>query len=216
MGKNKLERFRENLENPYIIEPGKEIFQNIKGNWNSAVFGNQNPLFLELACGRGEYTIGLSRFFPEKNFIGVDIKGSRIWNGGTFAQKKNIPNVRFLRIPIDLIENFFTEKEVSGIWITFPDPYIKKERKRLTSPRFLESYKKILQPNAYIYFKTDNTILFEYTLKIIQNQNIQNLEYTFDLYNSSLLEEQCGIQTNYEKIFMKKGEKIKYLKFQFY
>ena len=132
-----------------------------------------------------------------------------------FCSKKNIPNVRFLRIPIDMIENFFIGKEVSGIWITFPDPYIKKERKRLTSPRFLESYKKILHPNSFIYFKTDNTILFEYTLKVLQSQHIQSLEYTFDLYSSPLLEEHFGIQTNYEKIFIAKGEKIKYLKFQF-
>lgn len=217
MSRNKLTRFAENEENPNVIQAGKLLYEKIKGNWGKLQFQNQQELVVELACGRGEYTIGLAQVFPDKNFIGVDIKGSRIWKGSSFATTHQLNNVAFLRTYIQNIHEFFAENEIDEIWITFPDPRPKDrdEKRRLTHPRFLEMYRSLLKSDGWVHFKTDNTNLFEYSLEVLETQKIQNLQYTFDLYKSDLAELHHGIQTRYEQIFSGKGEKIKYLQFQF-
>ena len=216
--KRKQERFRIIEENPNVIEPSKAAYQNIKGKWRSDHFKNQNPLTVELACGRGEYTVGLARLFPQTNFIGVDIKGERIWKGSTTALQEQLDNVAFLRTQILAIENFFEPAEITEIWLTFPDPRPRKRdvKRRLTSPRFLNMYKKILQPGGYLRLKTDNTQLFEYTLEQLDmRSDIVDLVFTADVYNSELEKECFDIKTRYEQEFSEKGEKIKYLRFRF-
>ncbi len=218
MSRRKLVRFKENEENPNVIQDGKEIFETIKGNWNEVQFKNPNPIVVELACGRGEFTVGLGRVFKDQNFIGVDIKGSRIWKGSSTASAEGIDNVAFLRTQIELLEKFFEEGEISELWITFPDPFPRDgdEKRRLTSPRFLEMYKPLLKSGGTIHFKTDNTGLFDYSLELFQNrEDIDVLGFTHDFYQSEWKDDHHGIQTRYEKMFSEKGEKIKYLKFQF-
>jgi tRNA (guanine-N7-)-methyltransferase len=218
MSRRKLVRFKENEENPNVIQDGKEIFQSIKGNWNEVQFKNDNPIVVELACGRGEFTVGLGRVFKEKNFIGVDIKGSRIWKGSSTATSEGIQNVAFLRTQIELLDRFFAEGEVSELWITFPDPFPRDgdEKRRLTSPRFLEMYKPLIKSGGVIHFKTDNTGLFDYSLELFQNRDdINLLGFTHDFYQSEWKDDHLGIQTRYEKMFSEKGEKIKYLRFKF-
>jgi tRNA (guanine-N7-)-methyltransferase len=216
--KRKQERFRKIEEYPNVVEPSKPAYQCIKGKWRSEFFHNENPITLELACGRGEYTIGLARRFGEKNFIGVDIKGERIWKGSSIALTEKLDNVAFLRTQILTIENFFEEDEVNEIWLTFPDPRPRKRdvKRRLTSPRFIEIYKRILRAGGYLRLKTDNTQLFEYTLEQLQmRSDISDLAYTADVYNSNLENECFDIKTRYEQEFSQKGEKIKYLRFRF-
>jgi tRNA (guanine-N7-)-methyltransferase len=216
--KRKQERFKIIEERRNVIEPNKEIYHTIKGNWKKDYFLNDHPLTLELACGRGEYTTGLAKLFPEKNYIGVDIKGERIWKGSTVAVEEKLDNVAFLRTHILMIENFVEQGEVNEIWITFPDPRPKKRdiKRRLTSPRFLELYKRMLGSDCYVRLKTDNTALFDYSLEEIQSrQDIDDLRHTSDLYNSELRAECFDIKTRYEQAFASKGEKIKYLRFKF-
>lgn len=216
--KRKQERFKIIAARDNVIEPGKELFTTIKGKWNERYFKNANPITLELACGRGEYTIGMARLFPERNFIGVDIKGDRIWKGSSIADEEKLSNVAFLRTHILVIENFFSAQEVDEIWLTFPDPRPRKRdvKRRLTSPRFLEMYKRLLKPEGYLRFKTDNTELFNYSLEeLSQRSDLKNLKLTHDLYESDLRPECFDIKTRYEEIFAGKGEKIKYLRFQF-
>jgi tRNA (guanine-N7-)-methyltransferase len=216
--KRKLERFKVIESQPNVIEPFKEIYHHIRGKWNSEFFKNNNPITVELACGRGEYTIGLASLFPNRNYIGVDIKGERIWKGSTQALESKLENVAFLRTMILLIENFFAEKEINEIWITFPDPRPKKRdiKRRLTSPRFLEIYKRLIQPGGWIRLKTDNTGLYEYTLEELQSRNdITDLRHTSDVYNSELRGECFDIKTRYENEFASQGETIKYLQFRF-
>lgn len=216
--KRKLERFKIIEERSNVIEPTKACYMQIKGKWNAVHFLNDHPITLELACGRGEYTVTLAKLFPERNFIGVDIKGERIWKGSTLAEEQGLGNAAFLRTQILLIENFFTENEVDEIWITFPDPRPRKRdiKRRLTSARFMEMYKKILKPGGFIRLKTDNTQLFEYTLEEVRGRtDIQELEFTYDLYQSSLRAECFDVKTRYEEEFTAKGEKIKYLRFKF-
>ena len=217
MSRKKLVRFAQNDEAHNVIQQGKELFTKIKGNWDQLYFQNQQPIVLELGCGRGEYSVGLARVFPQKNFIGIDIKGSRIWKGSQIAIEENLNNVAFLRTKIQNLEDFFAENEVSEIWITFPDPRPRDrdERRRLTAPRFLEIYRKLLKDNGLVHLKTDNSELFNYTLEILQEQKPQNLIHTHDLYNSELNNLHFGIKTNYETIFTEKGFKIKYLQFSF-
>lgn len=217
MSRQKLPRFADNQENPLVIEPGKAIYETIKGNWNKQCFPKEQPLVVELACGRGEYTVGLAREFENRNFIGVDIKGSRIWVGAKTAQTEGLPNAAFLRIFIQNLEHFFAPGEISEIWITFPDPRPKgrDERRRLTYPRFLEMYRKLLAPGGTVHLKTDNTFLFDYTLEILQKAPIQNLISTDDLYHSPWADLHHDIKTRFEGIFSAKGETIKYLSFKF-
>jgi len=220
MARKKLKRFEENQSMINIIEESKDIFTKIKGNWNT-FFENDNPIVLELACGNGEYTLGLAKQFPDKNFIGVDLKGDRIWNGGNYAQQNGLTNVAFLRGQILHLEQFFAENEVSQIWIVFPDPRPRDRdiRRRLTSPRFLKAYHNICKKGALVHLKTDNTHFFDYTLELLATDEhintFTNLKHTKDLYQSDMLEEHFGIKTRYEKIWTERGEKIKYLRFEF-
>ncbi len=216
--KQKLERFKIIEERQNVIEPTKPLYGIIKGKWKADYFKNDNPITLELACGRGEYTVGLANLFPNNNYIGVDIKGERIWKGSTLAVEQNLQNVAFLRTHILLIENFLRDGEVNEIWLTFPDPRPKMRdiKRRLTSPRYFQLYKKLCGPGCYVRLKTDNTALFEYTLSEIQSrQDIDDFRYTFDVYNSDLRPECFDIKTRYEQEFASKGESIKYLRFKF-
>ena len=216
--KRKLERFRIIEERSNVIERSKDIYEEIKGKWRTQYFKNDNPITLELACGRGEYTVGLAQRFPERNYIGVDIKGERIWKGSTIATEQNLTNVAFLRTPILFIENFFEEGEIDEIWTTFPDPRPRKRdiKRRLTSPRFMEMYKRLMKPGSYFRLKTDNTGFFEYTLEEAMNRNdISDFAYTRNLYESEYRAECFDIKTKYEEQFASKGELIKYLRFKF-
>jgi tRNA (guanine-N7-)-methyltransferase len=216
--KRKLERFKIIEERSNVIERSKDNYETIKGNWKEQYFHNNHPITLELACGRGEYSVNLAKAFPEKNFIGVDIKGERIWKGSTLAVEQNLTNVAFLRTPILLIENFFEPGEVDEIWITFPDPRPRKRdiKRRLTSQRYLDSYKCLVKPGSYIRLKTDNTPLFDFTLETVQGRNdVHDLRWTTDLYNDALRPECFDIKTKYEEHFTALGEKIKYLRFHF-
>jgi tRNA (guanine-N7-)-methyltransferase len=216
--KRKQERFRiiEGLDN--VIEPTKANYNSIKGNWREGHFKNNNPITIELACGRGEYSVALGKLFPERNFIGVDMKGERIWKGSTLAVEQGLSNVGFLRTQILLIENFFAVGEVDEIWLTFPDPRPRKRdiKRRLTSPRFLEMYRRLLKPGGYVRLKTDNTLLYTYTLEELQQRtDILDLQYTDRVYESSLRPECFDIKTRFEEMFAAKGETIKYLRFHF-
>ncbi|HET9487165.1 MAG TPA: tRNA (guanosine(46)-N7)-methyltransferase TrmB [Chryseosolibacter sp.] len=216
--KRKQERFKIIEENLNVIEPSKPSYQTIRGKWRSDYFKNDHPITLELACGRGEYTLGLARLFPQMNFIGVDIKGERIWKGSTAALQEQLQNAAFLRTHILMIENFFEPGEVNEIWLTFPDPRPRKRdiKRRLTSPRYLEAYKRLLRSGGYTRLKTDNTQLYEYTLEQLQLRNdIADLAFTADVYESDLRNECFDIKTRYEQEFTQKGEKIKYLRFRF-
>ncbi len=214
--KNKLAKFSENMASKNVIEPGKDLFESIHGNWND-FFGNDNEIVVELACGWGEYTISLAEKYPDQNFIGIDIKGDRIWKGSQFALQNDMHNVAFLRTHIIEILESFDKNEVDEIWLTFPDPRPKDrdEKHRLSNKSYLEKYREILKPNGWFKFKTDNTELFEYTLQVLADFNIRDHEFTFDLYNSPLMDEHYGIKTKYERIWTEKGEKIKYMKFRF-
>lgn len=216
--RNKLFKFKENFESKNVLEPGKPLYEEIKGRWNSDFFSNDQPLVVELGCGRGEYSVGLARHFSDLNFIGVDIKGARIWKGSRQAEQEGLTNVGFLRTQIQLIEKFFLPGEIASVWITFPDPRPKErdEKRRLTSSRYLNMYKTLLKPDGWVFFKTDNTPLFEYTLALIKSEyQVKDLQFTFDLYKSDLWEEHFGIKTRYEQLFTEKGESIKYMKFRF-
>jgi tRNA (guanine-N7-)-methyltransferase len=216
--KRKQERFRIIEDRENVIERSKDIYDEIKGKWRSRYFKNENPITLELACGRGEYSVNLAKLFPEKNFIGVDIKGERIWKGSTMVMEQNLTNVAFLRTPILLIENFFEPGEVDEIWITFPDPRPKKRdiKRRLTSPRYMDIYKRLIKPGSFVRLKTDNTPLYHYSLEEVINRiDVADLKFTEDLYSSELRPECFDIKTRYEEHFAAKGEKIKYLRFTF-
>lgn len=216
--KRKQERFKIIEERNNVIERSKPVYTIIKGKWRNEYFKNDNPITVELACGRGEYTVGLASLFPERNYIGVDIKGERIWKGSTWAVEQGLTNVAFLRTQILLIENFFDAGEVDEIWITFPDPRPRKRdiKRRLTSPRYLAMYKKMLTPEGFVRLKTDNTLLFNYTLEELQQRSdITDFEFTHDVYSSPLRPECFDIKTRYEEAFAAKGETIKYLRFRF-
>ncbi len=215
--KKKQERFRIIEQRANVIEPSKALYHTIKGNWNS-FFGNNNPITIELACGRGEYTVNLARMFPQRNYVGVDIKGERIWKGSTWALEQNLTNAAFLRTHILAIENFFAPGEVDEIWLTFPDPRPRKRdiKRRLTSPRFMQFYRNLIRPGGYVRLKTDNTVLFEYTLEEVSRRtDVTDLAWTRDLYASDLRPECFDIKTRYEEEFAAQGETIKYLRFRF-
>lgn len=215
--KKKQERFRIIEERANVIEPSKPLYQHIKGKWHE-FFGNRNPITVELACGRGEYTVNLARLFPQRNYIGVDIKGERIWKGSTWALEQGLTNAAFLRTHILTLENFFAPGEINEIWLTFPDPRPRKRdiKRRLTSPRFMQFYRNLITPGGYVRLKTDNTILFDYTLEeLAKRTDIDDFAFTHDLYNSELRPECFDIKTRYEEEFASKGETIKYLRFRF-
>lgn len=216
MGRNKLERFEYNSKSPYVVEPGKEIFENAKGNWHKTIFGNEAPITLEMGCGKGEYTIGLANLFPERNFIGVDIKGARIWKGANEADAQDLKNVRFLRTEIMLINNTFEENEVDEIWVTFPDPRPKEgdEKRRLISPKFLNFYREFVRKDGIIHLKTDNHPLYLYALEVIEEEGLRLLAHTDDLYDSPLESDCHGIKTTFEKTYLAKNVTINYVRFQ--
>lgn len=217
MGKNKLIRFQQNENNPHIVQAGKPFFYNCKGRWRTDFFANENPICLELACGRGEYSIGLGRLFPEKNYIGIDIKGARLWKGASTALSEGMKNVAFLRTRIHDLAQFFAPAEVDEIWLIHPDPRPRQrdERRRLTHPRFMDMYRLLLRPGGWLRLKTDNRQLYDYTLAVLQHYQLQELICTDDLYQSPLLAEHYGIRTHYEQLFSKQGYKIHYIKWQF-
>ena len=203
----------------HVEQPDLEVFEigfALKGNWRNDFFKNNNPLVLELGCGMGEYSVGLAEKFPEKNFLGIDIKGARIWQGAVEALKKKINNVGFLRIRIDWIEKCFDKNEIDEIWITFPDPQLKKKRgvKRLTHPVFLKRYEQILKKNGSIHLKTDSQFLHGFTLGVISGEKHILEDSTHDLYGSAVLRDHMEIKTHYEKIYLDKGLTITYLRFQ--
>ncbi len=214
----KLEKFSDfnSFKNCFTL-----YFENIKeglplkGKWHNEYFKNQNPIVLELGCGKGEYSVGLAKNNPDKNFIGVDIKGNRIWTGAKEALENNLSNVAFIRTRIDFIEHCYEPGEVSEIWITFPDPQPQKtrERKRLTNMRFIERYRKFLKPGGLVHLKTDSTSLYEYTMEVIRDNKLELLFHTNDLYNNCPADrkELIEIKTHYEKLFTAKGENIKYI-----
>lgn len=216
--RGKLKRFAENETRNNVLQPGKDIYEKIKGNWLKKYFENGNPIVVELACGRGEYTIGMARMFADRNFIGVDIKGDRIWKGSGIAIEEGLNHVAFLRTEILLLDKFFETDEIDELWITFPDPRPRDrdEKRRLTSTRFLNNYKRLVKPGGTIRFKTDNTDLFNFTLETLQSrEDIADLRYTHDLYYSDLRPECYDIRTRYEQKFSAEGHDIKYLRFSF-
>jgi tRNA (guanine-N7-)-methyltransferase len=214
----KKSRFNYNESADNIIQEGKPLFEQIKGKWQTLYFNNINPITLELACGYGEYTTGLAKVYPARNFVGIDIKGDRLWQGSIVATEENLTNVAFLRALVHDLDNYFANDEVGEIWLTFPDPRPKNkdERRRLTTKRFIDIYKGILKENGWMKLKTDDTGLFEYTLdELKRRDDVIDLEYTHDLATSEMLQEHHGIITRYEQMFAEKGEKIKFLKFRF-
>ena len=217
MGKKKLVHFQENLSFNHLFQPAYHELEAgflMRGEWNGQFFRNPNPIILELGCGKGEYTVGLSKKYPQFNFIGIDLKGARLWRGCKTIEEENITNAAFIRTRVDHIEKFFTPGEISGIWITFPDPQPGKERKRLTSPFFLSKYRNILSSEGMIHLKTDDHPFYQYTLETIREQNHKLLYATGDLYNSGFSEDVVSVQTYYEKIWLEMGKKICYVKFQ--
>ena len=217
MAKNKLQRFSEIRNFQNVIELGyNDIFNStISGAWNKDIFLNNNPIVLELACGKGEYTIGLAKKNPNKNYVGIDIKGERIWKGAKEALKMKLDNVRFLRTRIEHLNFIFAEDEISEIWITFPDPFLKKSKsnKRLTSLRFLEIYKKLLVKEGVVHLKTDSQDLYSYTLDVLNHKKYKVLESFININDIKRSNQDLDIMTYYEKKFILIGKPITYIKF---
>jgi tRNA (guanine-N7-)-methyltransferase len=214
--KKKLVHFKENLTFPHLFQPHYHEIQSgffLQSNWGNNFFHNRYPIVVELGCGKGEYTVGLAQKFPDQNFIGIDVKGARLWRGAKTAQENEMKNVAFIRQRVDFIDKLIGQGEISEIWITFPDPQVAKEHKRLTSPRFLEKYKKILGPGGMIHLKTDDLGFFNYTKEIIQVYNHIVFIETEDFYNSEFIDDNISIQTYYEKMWLEQDKKICYLKF---
>ncbi|MBT6013634.1 MAG: tRNA (guanosine(46)-N7)-methyltransferase TrmB [Flavobacteriales bacterium] len=219
MAKNKLKKFSYMEKLPHVIQPETyEMKEDIplKGKWIGGFFKNDNPIVLELGCGKGEYSVELAERYPNKNYIGVDIKGNRMWVGAQDSFEKKLNNIAFLRIRIENIIKCFAENEVSEIWITFPDPQIKRKRqsKRLTHPDFLKRYRTFLSEDTVINLKTDSQFLYGYTLGIIEGEGHELLDCTNDLYNVNQTRENLEIKTHYEKIYLEKGTQITYIKFR--
>ncbi len=220
--KNKLKRFNQNLTFPNVIQPSREeLIENkfpLKGNWRKDFFKNENPIVLELGCGKGEYSVYLAKENLDKNFIGIDLKGARLWAGAKESLILELTNVAFIRAQIELVSDLFSENEIDEIWITFPDPQIKHKRTkhRLTNPQFLAKYKNILKPEGFIHLKTDSEYMHGYTLGLLQGMGIE-VEYAHhDLYtNPYAPKEASAVQTYYEKIYLEENKPITYLKFKF-
>lgn len=217
MGKNKLQRFAEMESFDNVFQPThNEVWENnyqLKGSWNKDVFKNDNPIVLEVGCGKGEYSVGLAKQFPNKNFIGIDIKGARIYCGAKEALDDKLGNVAFVRTYAELLTSIFEAGEIEEIWITFPDPQMKKVGKRLTGTRFLNLYSKLLSKDGIIHLKSDSNFLYQYTKYLIKENNLKILVDTNDLYNSGMADEILSIRTYYEQQFLTRGIPIKYHKF---
>lgn len=220
MGKNKLKRFAENESFHNLFQPDREeLVSNsfeLKGNWGKQFFKNDNPIVLEVGCGRGEYTVGMAKKFPDKNFIGLDIKGARLWRGAKTGVEDKMPNMAFIRTQAELIPTIFESGELSEIWITFPDPQIKFKRgkHRLTHPNQLATYKKVLHTEGCLHLKTDSEFLYGYTLGILEAANHEIIRSTHDLYRANWEDEVLEIKTHYEQIFLKEGKPITYTQFK--
>jgi len=218
VGKNKLSKFADLATYEHVVQISYKELQSeefrFKGKWSEAFFGNNHPVILELGCGKGEYTVKLASHYPEFNFIGIDIKGSRMWKGATQAKDLDLKNVGFLRTNIENIRMFFGEGEVAEIWLTFPDPQMKKTRKRLTATNFIESYRRIMVPNGIIHLKSDSNFMYRYTEAMVAENQFEIIQQTDDLYHSEILDEVLSIQTFYEKQWLDRGLSIKYLSFR--
>ena len=225
--RNKLKKFAELLDFPNVFEnytpevpqlTAKEgVFIDLKGKWAKTYFNNNNPVVLELACGRGEYSLELARRYPNKNFIGVDVKGARIWQGARIAMAEKLDNVCFLRTLIEQIDLFFATDEVSEIWITFPDPFLResKANRRLTALPFLNRYRNILQKKGLVHLKTDDPTLYEFSLEVLNEDEASHILYQKDgIYADELIIPELDIKTYYEKMHLAKARKIKYIQFQ--
>lgn len=218
MGKNKLAKFAE-------LETFSHVFQvssstlldgdgfSLKGKWGVEFFGNAHPIVLELGCGKGEYTVELAREYPEKNYIGVDIKGARLWTGAKESYQHEMKNVAFIRTNIEMIEHFFGENEVSEIWLTFPDPQMKKTTKRLTATNFIQSYLKFLKPDGVIHLKTDSPFMFTYTREMVKTNNLPVIKLIEDIYGEEDTDKILNIKTYYEQQWLERGLTIKYISF---
>ena len=219
MGKDKLKRFAENKTFACFVEPEfEQMFRTdhpLKGNWHRDFFHNDNPIVLELGCGKGEYTVALAQRNPNKNFIGIDIKGARMWRGAKTATESGMTNVAFLRTRIEFINSFFEQSEVSEIWITFPDPQLKTRRakKRLTSPIFLEYYAKLLSEEGWINLKTDSQHLYNYTQAVISQFDLPCEVANNDIYGSGYADEVLSVKTAYETVYLQRGLPITYTRF---
>jgi tRNA (guanine-N7-)-methyltransferase len=222
MSKGKLAKFADMAKYENVFQYPYSVVENVpfemRGHWNEEYFHNDNPIVLELGCGKGEYTVGLAKLFPNVNFIGVDIKGARMWTGATQAINEGLKNVAFLRTNIEIIERFFTEDEVQEIWLTFSDPQMKNPRKRLTSTYFMNRYRKFLKDGGLVHLKTDSNFLFTYTTYMVERNKLPLLVRTEDLYHTDGFDEQTNtilnIQTYYESMWIERGLNIKYMKFE--
>ncbi len=223
MAKNKLRRFADMKTMSCVFEPDYDTAKTnnfvMKGNWHSDYFKNDNQLILELGCGKGEYAVGLGKKYPNKNYIGMDVKGARVWEGANQVREEGLTNVAFVRARIDFVTAYFAKNEVDEIWLTFSDPQPNKPNKRLSSKIFIDRYKQFLKPGGMIHLKTDSDILFESTLEQIEEHGYKTLEKTWDLYGEMIenldneTQEILAIRTHYEAIFSAKGFTIKYCKF---
>ena len=222
MGKGKLAKFAEMETFNNVFQYPYSVIDNVpfemKGKWREEFFKNDNPIVLELGCGKGEYAVGMARMFPNINFIGVDIKGARMWTGAKAAIEDGLPNVAFLRTNIEIIDRFFADGEVQEIWLTFSDPQMKNERKRLTSTYFMERYRRFLVDGGLIHLKTDSNFLFTYTKEMVKENKLEVEMCTDDLYHATDLDEGTksilGIRTYYESMWLERGLNIKYIKFK--
>ncbi|MFW5773866.1 MAG: tRNA (guanosine(46)-N7)-methyltransferase TrmB [Tangfeifania sp.] len=218
MSKNKLAKFEEMEGFEHVVQaPFNKIKHNdfhLKGKWAKDFFQNENPVILELGCGKGEYTVELAEKFPDTNFIGIDIKGARLWKGAKTALEKKLKNVAFLRTNIEITGQFFGPEEIEEIWLTFPDPQMKKTRKRLTSSIFLNKYRNFLKKEGVIHLKTDSNFQYTYTSALVHKNNLEIVAETDNLYESEILNETLQIKTFYEKQWLSRGITIKYLAFK--
>ena len=215
MSRRKLHHYQFSAQAENVIEAGKPLYTTVKGKWKELYFNNNNQIVLELACGKGEYTVGLGKLFPHKNFIGMDIKGDRIARGSLMATENKLENVAFLRAGIQYSDEFFEENELDEIWLIHPDPQVRErdENKRLTNPDFLNQYARYLKPQGFFFLKTDSSFLYDYSLKSLNDSKFYEvIEHTDNLYDSELLGDHYGVKTHYETIFVKKGYSIKYIK----
>jgi tRNA (guanine-N7-)-methyltransferase len=217
VSKKKLVHFKENLAFPHLLQPTYHDLASgfsLRARWHDGFFHNDHPIIVELGCGKGEYTVGLAGKYPQRNFIGIDWKGARLWRGSKTVSEQGMKNVGFVRAMVDHVEQIFDASEISEIWITFPDPQVKKERLRLTAPVFLAKFRNILAPDGIIHLKTDDHFFYTYTLEVISEHKHKLLWATDDLYQSGINEDVVSIKTYYENRWLEMGKKICYLRFQ--